>query len=171
LRSKTFFIIDEVIRLNKSEGLIVLFNVLPTEDKVRLLDQGADDIISMPIELSELTARIRAIIRRKKFESRSKVYFGNIVIDIFSKTVSVWSTLVSLTKTEFDILLYLISNKSKVVSKISLAEYIWGESSENLDTFDSLFTHIKNLRRKLKEVKAEVEFRSIYGVGYQIIEL
>jgi DNA-binding response OmpR family regulator len=85
--------------------------------------------------------------------------------------VLVWNNPINLTRKEYDILLYLISNKNRVVSKITLAEYIWGDNSSELDSFDTLFAHIKNLRKKLKSAKAEVDFKSIYGVGYQIVEL
>lgn len=171
LGKNTFSLIEQVSGLSRTDGLVILSKGLTPEERVKALELGADDIIIFPPNLPELNARVKAIIRRKKFHSKNRIYFGNIIIDIFSKSVLVWSTPVNLTKKEFEILLYLISNKNKVVSKTSLAEYLWGETAEHLDSYDALFTHLKNLRKKLKEVKAEVEFKSIYGVGYQIIEL
>lgn len=169
--NQTFSLIEQISGRNKMEGVIILSTDLTSEAKVQALNAGADDVLMKPLYLPELAARIRAVIRRKKFQSKSKIYFGNLIIDILTNSVFVWSNPIVLTKKEFEILLYLISNKSKVVSKVTLAEYLWGESADNLDTYDALFTHIKNLRKKLKEAKAEVEFKSFYGVGYQIIEI
>jgi DNA-binding response OmpR family regulator len=156
---------------NNISGVIILSAEATVENKVKLLNMGADDFITMPVHFSELSARINAVIRRKKFQTNNKIHFANLVVDFHLRKVLVWNTSVELTKKEYEILLYLIANKIKVVTRIALAEYLWGENTDNMDSFNILSAHIKNIRRKMKEAKAEIEIKNIYGIGYQIIEL
>jgi DNA-binding response OmpR family regulator len=156
---------------NNIGGLIVLSPDTAVENKVKLLNMGADDFITTPFHFSELIARTTAVIRRKKFQTNNKIYFANLVIEFHIRTVFVWNNSIDLTKKEYEILLYLVGNKDKIVSKLSLAEYLWGDDTDHMDSFNILAAHIKNIRRKLKEAKAEIEIKNSYGVGYQIIEL
>jgi two-component system, OmpR family, response regulator CiaR len=155
----------------RSDGVIVISNPTTLEQKLKTFELGADDFLTKPIEFSELIARIKAVVRRKKFNVKSKLYFANLVIDLSLKKVFIWDNALSLTKKEYEILLHLIANKNRVVSKGSLAEYLWGEHADSVDSYDFLFAHIKNLRKKLKGVKAEVEIKNSYKMGYQIIEI
>ncbi len=156
---------------NNIGGLMILSSGASVENRVKLLNMGADDFVTMPFYFTELNARINAVIRRKKFHTSNKIYFANLVIEFSLRTVLVWNNPVAFTKKEYEILLHLIGNKDKVVSKLALAEYLWGDNTDSMDSFNILSAHIKNLRRKLKEVKAEIEIKNSYGVGYQIIEL
>lgn len=164
-------LLDLLERNNKTDGVIIISTNQQSEQRVKLLDHGADDVLSFPFEDSELLARIRAVIRRKKFNTKTKLYFANLVIDFQTKSVKVWDTPVNLTKKEYEILLFLISKKNIVSSKTELSEYLWGGEVEELDSFNILFAHLKNLRKKLSTAKAEVEIKNHYGIGYQIIEL
>jgi len=130
-----------------------------------------DDCLTAPIHPEELKARILAIIRRKKFNARHRIHFANLILDLDQKQVSVWNTAVSLTPKEYEILLYLIMNQKKTVSPAMLSEYLWGEASEEKESNNPLIAHIKNLRKKLKQAKAELEIKNLYAVGYQIVEL
>ena len=155
---------------NITPAIIVLTARGALEDRIEGLGMGADDYLPKPFSLLELQARMQAIVRRK-FQVKSHVLeFRGIELDSMARRVTYQGTEISLTKKEFEILLYLIANKNRVVPKNTLAEYIWGDNASEIDNYEALFTHIKNLRRKLKTAKAEVDFRSIYGVGYQIIE-
>jgi DNA-binding response OmpR family regulator len=156
---------------NHIGGLIVLSANTAVENKVKLLNMGADDFITAPFHFLELIARTTAVIRRKKFQTNHKIYFANLVIEFHLRKVFVWNNTVDLTKKEYEILLYLIGNKDKVVSRLSLAEYLWGDDTGNMDSFNILTAHIKNIRRKMKDAKAEIEIKNSYGVGYQIVEL
>ena len=164
-------LLKELNESQKSDGLLIISTINSAEDRVRALDLGADDYMTIPFHFPELHARIQAIIRRKKFNTKNKLYLGNLVIDFKTKKVQVWNNDIPLTKREYEMLLYLISNKDKVVSNTMLSEYLWGDETENLESNNSLAAHIKNIRKKLSQAKAELEIKNVYGVGYQIIEL
>jgi len=169
--AKTFSLLEELNKTQKSDGIILFSSHNSPEDRVAALEMGADDFITTPFHFPELNARIQAVIRRKKFQAKSKLYFGNLVIDFNTKDVQVWDKKISLTKREYEILLYLISNKDKVVSTVMLSDYLWGEETYNIESHNSLAAHLKNIRKKLSAAKAELEIKNIYGVGYQIIEI
>lgn len=166
-----FKLLDELKEIKKTEGVIIISARDSIDDKIKGLNLGADDYLTKPFHLSELNARIQAVIRRKKFDSGRRILFANIEIDLFQIVVQVDSNPVNLTKKEFDILQHLIANRNIVVSKNSIVEYIWGDYVDNSLSQDLLSTHLKNLKRKLKQTNATVEIRNVYGVGYQIIEL
>lgn len=166
-----FKILDELKKVNKSDGVIIISARNSLDDKIKGLNLGADDYLTKPFHLSELNARIQAVIRRKKFETGRKIIFSNIEIDLSQISARVNDQPASLTKKEFDILQHLIANKNSVVSKNSLIEYIWGDYVDNALSIDLLATHLKNLKRKLKQANASAEIRNVYGVGYQIVEL
>lgn len=164
-------LLEQLNHNERTDGIIILSAFSVLEEKLKAFALGADDYLTKPFDLPELHARINAVVRRKKFQTKNKVYFANLVIDIQLKTVFIWDKPINLTKKEYEILLHLIANKNRVISKDTLAEYLWGEHADNVDSYDFLFAHIKNLRKKLKEAKAEIEIKNIYKTGYQIIEL
>ena len=166
-----FDIIQKLRKHQKSDGIIILSARDSLDDKIKGLGLGADDYLTKPFYYSELNARIKAIIRRKKFNTNKDILFGNILIDLDQHLVKVGNEPLNFTKKEFAILTHLISNHKRVVSKIALAEYIWGDYVDEANSFDFLFSQIKNLKRKLKDAGALVEIKNIYGVGYQIKSL
>jgi two-component system response regulator CiaR len=166
-----FKLLDELNEINKSEGVIIISARNSVDDKIKGLNLGADDYLTKPFHLSELNARIQAVIRRKKFDVSRKIFFANIELDLQQLSVRVGKEQVSLTRKEFDILQHLIANKNIVISKNSLLEYIWGDYVDTSLSLDLLSTHLKNLKRKLKLADAKVEIRNVYGVGYQLVEL
>ncbi|HKZ36562.1 MAG TPA: response regulator transcription factor [Chryseolinea sp.] len=165
-----FKLLDELKEVNKTEGVIIISARGSIDDKIKGLNLGADDYLTKPFHLSELNARVQAVVRRKKFDTGRKVVFSNIEIDLLQFIVKIEGNSVSLTKKEFDILQHLISNKNIVVSKNSIVEYIWGDYVDNSLSLDLLSTHLKNLKKKLKQANAAIEIRNVYGVGYQITE-
>lgn len=170
-KNSSFRLLNQLNTTARSEGILIYSRQASLEDKLNAFELGADDFIEAPFNLYELTARINAIIRRKKFNTKNKLYFANLVIDFQLKKVFVWNNPLNLTRKEYEILLYLIGNKNRIVSKDRLIEYLWGNEAESLDSYDFLFAHIKNLRKKLKDAKAEIEIKNSYKMGYQIIEL
>lgn len=155
----------------KMDGVIIISAKDSLDDKIKGLDMGADDYLVKPFHLSELNARVKSIIRRKHFEANDLVEVGNLSIDLMNHKVQCQNQKVELTKKEYDIFVYLIANKRRVVSKTSLAEHIWGDHIDQVDSFDFIFAHIKNLKKKLKSVEAGVDIKNVYGVGYQLIEV
>lgn len=170
-QGKSMELLAQAASANKSEGIILLSKEGTIEERIGALDLGADDFMTLPIHFLELMARIRAIIRRKRFSAKNHLYYGNLVIDLLSNAVKVWDTPLHLTKKEYELLLYFIANKEKSLSKTTLTEYLWGDGADNMDSYNLLFAHIKNMRKKLSQAKAELEIKNVYGVGYQIIEL
>lgn len=166
-----FTFLEKMSNENRKEGLVVISAQDDLEQRLKLFELGADDVVTPKCHPSELVTRIRTIIKRKNFNTRNKLYFANLVIYFEERSVYVWNNPIDLTKKEYEILLHLIANKNRVLTKESLAGYLWSDYSEKSDSFDFLFTHIKNLRKKLLTAKAELIIKNIYGVGYQIEEL
>ena len=156
---------------NANSGIILLSKAASLDHKVEALNEGADDYLTIPFHFEELKARIIAVVRRRRFNTRKNIHFANLIIDLDQRTVLVWEKAVLLTKKEYEILLYLIMNRHKTVSTVSLYEYLWNEDNEDREYYNLLLAHIKNLRKKLNLAKAELEIKNSYGIGYQIIEL
>lgn len=152
---------------NKTDGVIIITAKNSLDDKVRGLNLGADDYLSKPFFLPELVARVSAVIRRKRFEGNTKILFQEITIDLLAKTVHVGTQSVDLTRKEYDLLIFLIANKSRVVSKNAIAEHLSGDDADLLDKFDFIYTHIKNLKKKLSEAGSKDYVQTVYGLGYR----
>lgn len=152
-------------------GLIVLSEALTVSDRIQLLNAGADDCLAIPYDTEELKARILAIIRRKKFNTRNFIHIANVVIDITAQSIYVWDKPIVLTRTEYDLFLFLVMNKNSTLSQTKLVDYLWGDTAEDKESSNLLISHIKNLRKKLKQAKAELEIKNLYAVGYTLIEL
>lgn len=120
-----------------------------------------------PFHLAELSARVAAVIRRKKFEGNNVLNVHEIQIDLLGKTVQVAGKPLDLTRKEFDLLLFLISNKNRVVTKNAIAEHLSGDDADLFDNFDFIYAHIKNLKRKFHEISAQDYIKTIYGLGYK----
>ena len=165
-----FDLLEILHKEEKTDGVIILSARNSLEDKLKGLGLGADDYLTKPFYFSELNARIKAIIRRKQFKTIKSIRFANLVIDPDQYLVGIndLENSIAMTKKEYAILTHLINNHKRVITKVALAEYIWGDYVDEVQSFDFLFSQIKNLKRKLKEAGAEVEINNIYGVGYQI---
>ena len=155
------------IKLKKSKaGVIIISAKNSLDDKICGLDLGADDYLPKPFHLSELNSRIKALIRRKSFDGNLEIVVNEIKILPVERSVFVHNKAVILTSKEYDLLLYFIANKNRVVSKNALAEHLWGDNTDRLDNFDFIYNHVKNLRKKLLEKKCEDYLKTIYGIGY-----
>jgi len=153
---------------NKSDGIIIITANNSLDDRVAGLNLGADDYLSKPFYLPELSARVSAIIRRKRFDGNNKISFHEIAIDILGKIVTVNNQAVDLTRKEYDLLMFLMSNKNRVISKNAIAEHLSGDDAELLDKFDFIYSHVKNLKRKLAEAGSEDYIKTVYGLGYKL---
>lgn len=161
-------ILSEIKKLNKNEGVLIISARHSLDDKLSGLEMGADDYLVKPFHLSELKARIMAVVRRKNFSGSNLMSFNEINIDLLAMEVKVKEKLITLTKKEYDLLIYFISNQGKVITKNAIAEHLWGDEIDMSDDFDFIYTHIKNLRKKLVEAGAKDYIRSMYGVGYKL---
>ncbi|WP_316821792.1 response regulator transcription factor [Pedobacter gandavensis] len=152
---------------NKKDGVLIISARHSLDDKVDGLNLGADDYLVKPFHLSELQARVTAIVRRKSFDGNNTIVFNEISIDTLAMKVTVLDKLLNLTKKEFDLLIYFTANQRKVVTKSAIAEHLWGDEMDLSDDFDFIYTHIKNLRKKLIEAGSKDYIKSMYGVGYK----
>ncbi len=152
---------------HKTEGVLIVSARNSLDDKVLGLNTGADDYLTKPFHLPELAARVQAIIRRKSFNAQNVVTFDELEIDLSSKKVVAAGRLLDLTRKEYDLLVYFISNKNKVISKGAIAKYLWGDEMESTDSYDFIYSHIKNLRKKLTQAGTPDYIQSVYGMGYR----
>lgn len=152
---------------NKLEGVIIISAKNSLDDRIAGLNLGADDYMPKPFHLSELCARIAAVIRRKRFQGNTVLVFNELSIDLIAKTIRSNDKPVELTRKEFDLLLYLASNKNRVVSKNAIAENLSGDDAHLYDNFDFIYAHMKNLKRKLTNAGCQDNIKSIYGMGYK----
>ena len=160
-------ILKELKRNNKADGVIIISAKNSLDDKIFGLKAGADDYLTKPFHLSELSARVAAIIRRKSFDGNNKIVFDELEINLNEKQVLVQNKALDLTKKEYELLLYFISNKNKVISKSAIAEHLWGDNMDLADNYDFIYTHIKNLRKKMLQAGSSDYLKSVYGMGYK----
>lgn len=163
-------ILRNIRNKNNPVGVIIVSAKDSLEDKVRGLKIGADDYLAKPFHLPELSMRIYAIIRRKKFSANNVLQSNGITINLLSKTVHINNKTVLLTRTEYELLLFLIGNKNKVISKGAMAEHLSGDMADMLDNHDFVYTHIKNLKAKLAEAGCKDCIKNVYGTGYKWVE-
>lgn len=161
----------DVVRTLKADrspaGVLIVSARGALDDKVLGLELGADDYLAKPFHLSELSARLKAIIRRRQFQGQRQLLFQELTVFPDQARVLVNGEQVLLTRKEFDLLLYLLTHPGRVLTKESIAEHVWGDAADAADSFDFLYTHLKNLRRKLQDKGAGDYIRSVYGVGYK----
>lgn len=165
--------IQIIRKLKESEfkgGIIIISARNTLDDRILGLDSGADDYLIKPFHLPELNARIKSLARRVLFKGSNIIILNQIRIDADKHEVYIRDELLSLTKKEFDLLLFLVTNKGKVISKESIAEHLWGDYIDSADSFDFVYAHLKNLRRKLIERNAGDYLQTVYGVGYKFTD-
>lgn len=160
-------VLTELRKQNKTEGVIIISAKDTLETRLEGLQLGADDYLTKPFHLSELLARIQSLFRRKHFEGNNMLQLNEIQIDMMAKSIKVNDQLVEMTKKEFELILYLIANKNRILSKSSLAEHLSGDMAYMLDNHDFVYTHMKNLKKKLISAGSKDYIKTVYGLGYQ----
>jgi len=162
-----FDILTELKKQNKTEGIIIISAKETLESRIEGFHLGADDYLTKPFHLSELLVRIQALIRRKQFNGNTKIIYNEITVDPLSKVVTVHNNPIDITKKEIDLLLYLIGNNKRVLSKAAIAEHLSGDMADMLDNHDFVYAHIKNLKKKLITAKGGNYIKTVYGLGYK----
>ncbi|WP_321345380.1 response regulator transcription factor [uncultured Draconibacterium sp.] len=160
-------LIENLKRKNADTGIIIISARNSLDDKLTGLDLGADDYVTKPFHLSELNARIKALLRRRKFAGARTVAFEEIELIPEQGTVKVNETELVLTKKEFELLLFFISNKNRLLTRESIAEHLWGDDIDLADNFDFIYTHINNLRKKIMKNGGNDYIKTVYGMGYK----
>jgi DNA-binding response OmpR family regulator len=152
----------------KNESSVLIISAKNSlDDKVRGLDLGADDYLTKPFHLPELNARLRAIYRRKNLGGDSVIGVNEIEINTTTNQVLIHGQPLELTKKEFDLLLYFITNKNRVLTKQAIAEHLWGDYTDNMANFDFVYQHVKNLRKKISQADGRDYISTEYGLGYR----
>jgi len=160
-------VLRELKSLGKADGVLIISAKNSLNDKVQGLNLGADDYLTKPFHLPELSARVAAIIRRKTFDGKNRIVTDDLVIDIQDKVVKVKNATIDLTRKEYELLVYFSGNKNKVVTKEAIVEHLWGDQIDMADNYDFIYTHIKNLRKKLLQAGCKDYIKAVYGMGYK----
>ncbi len=161
-------LIKEIKKQNSSTGIIVVSARNSLDNKIEGLDLGADDYITKPFDMAELVARVKALLRRRNFSGNSSVTFNGITIDTTNREVFAGQQKIELTKSEYDILLFFFSNPGRTLTKEGIAEHIWGDNMDLADSFDFIYSHIKNLRKKITATGVSDPIKAVYGIGYKL---
>ena len=165
--------LDIVQRLKSIEskaGIIIISARNSLEDKLKGLDLGSDDYLTKPFHLSELNARINAILRRRNFGGNKSIRFNEITLEPEAQRVLVNDKPVVLTEKEYQLLEYFIANQRRVLTKPAIAQHNWGDEYEQVSNYDFIYTHIKNLRKKLIEAGSEDYIKTVHGTGYRFTD-
>ncbi|MDM1346890.1 response regulator transcription factor [Myroides marinus] len=161
-------LLRELKSMNKEDSVIIISAKDSIDDKVLGLELGADDYLTKPFHLSELLARIKSVLRPKNQQGFQSLKWNNIEIFVDERSVLVDSHAMVLNNKEFELLYYFVVNANRLVTKSSIAEQIWGDNMDEADSYDFVYSQVKNLRKKLKNHQADVNIQSVYGMGYKL---
>jgi DNA-binding response OmpR family regulator len=150
-------------------GIIIISAKNSLKDKIEGLETGSDDYLTKPFFLSELNARIKSILRRRNFAGNKEIVVDEIRITLNDSQIHIYDKPLNLTRKEYELLLYFAANLNRVITKESIAEHLWGDSVDAADSFDFIYTHIKNLRKKIIDLGGKDHIHTIYGMGYKFI--
>jgi len=161
-------LIRKMKQQNSTTGIIVISARNSLNNKIEGLDLGADDYITKPFDMAELVARVKALLRRRNFSGNDIITHNKISVNTVNRSVAAGNQQLDLTKSEYDILLFFLSNPGRVLTRESIAEHIWGDNMDLADSFDFIYSHIKNLRKKITAAGVDNPLKAVYGVGYKI---
>ena len=162
-------LIKEIKNFREEIGLIIISAKDALSKKVEGLELGADDYLTKPFFLPELNARLKSVIRRLNLEPNHEIIVNEISLFPEQMRTLINGKELDLTAKEFDLLLYFISNQNRVISKTTLGEYMSSNYANYGFTDDMIYTHIKNLKKKLNNSNCTDYIKNIYGVGYKFL--
>ena len=165
-----FDLLKTIRRRQIQSGVIIISAKDSLDDKINGLDLGADDYMTKPFQLSELNSRIKAILRRQQFGGSNMLTHHEITVDTDSRSFSVNATEIFLTKKEYDLILYFLVNKNRVLTKEAIAEHLWDDNIDLADNFDFIYTHLNNIRKKIRNAGGTDYIKTIYGMGYKLTD-
>jgi DNA-binding response OmpR family regulator len=160
-------LLDGLKSNGKNTGSLIVSAKNALMDKISGLQMGADDYITKPFHMEELNARIFAILRRRSFNGENEIHVNGLHINMVNKTVTFQSQSLALTKKEFQLLLFFVINKNRVVSRQSIAEHLWGDHYDMVDNYDIVYVHTMNLRKKLLQYSSVDHIITVHGMGYK----
>lgn len=163
-------IIKELKTKKVSDGILILSAKSSLDDKLFGLKTGADDYLTKPFHFAELSARINSIYRRNNFLGMNEISFNEIRANTYDKQAYVNDKLLNLTRKEYDLLIFFMTNSTRIITKESIVEHLWGDAVILTDSFDFVYAHVKNLRKKITAAKGKNYIKCIYGFGYKFID-
>jgi DNA-binding response OmpR family regulator len=163
-------IIKELKSNKLTDGILILSARNSLEDKLTGLKIGADDYLTKPFHFAELSARINSIFRRNSLLGFNVISFDDIKIDTSDNQAYIGNNPLILTRKEYDLLLFFITNCNRVITKESIVEHLWGDEVILTDSFDFVYTHVKNLRQKITRAGGKNYIKNIYGFGYKFTD-
>lgn len=163
-------ILKQLKKTNPDSGVIIISARNSLDDKLVGLDTGADDYLTKPFHLPELNSRIRSVIRRRSFSGKNEFTAGSLRILPDQLQVFAGNNEIRLTRKEFDLLMFFVMNRNRMLSREAIAEHLWGDEADMADNFDFLYSHIKNLRKKIAEAGGSDPISTVYGIGYKFVD-
>ena len=160
----------DVLKATKKSKMAVIIITARGEldDKLNGLALGADDYLTKPFALTELGARLFAVIRRIHGFTANELEVHGFKIQLQDYKVSFEENSIALTKKEFDIFQYLVLNKNRVITRLQLTEHVWGDVLELNSDSNFIDVHVRNLRKKLDKFSKLDWFETVRNVGYRI---
>jgi DNA-binding response OmpR family regulator len=162
-------VINEMQQKENQTAIVIVSAKNSLDDRLTGLNFGADDYVTKPFYMPELVARIKSVVRRRSPQEKNEIVFNELRVVPDEMLMYIRDKMISLTKKEHELLLYLISNQNKVLTKESIAEHLWGDHADIADSFDFIYSHIKNLRKKITDNGGNDYLKSVYGVGYKFV--
>ncbi len=166
-RKNGFEVLSEMRSSDIDVPVLMLTGKGTVEDRIKGLDMGADDYLAKPFSMEELLARIRALLRRSNKLISPVLKTATITLDPSKREVSKNGNTLELTPKEFSILEFLMYSMNRVVSRVTIAEHVWGNEFDPWTMSNSIDVHIKNLRKKIDDSKGNI-LQTVRGIGYTI---
>lgn len=163
-----FDVLKEVRKKQSKIAVIILTARGELDDRIHGLQLGADDYLTKPFALTELQARLFAIIRRMSGYVQNELNVYGFILHLQDYKVNFDATPIKLTKKEFDIFQYLVLNKNRVITRLQLTEHVWGDILEVNSDSNFIDVHVRNLRKKLDKHTTIEWFETVRNVGYRI---
>ena len=159
------------LKANKStDGILILSARSSLDDKLTGLKIGADDYLTKPFHFAEMSARINSIYRRNNQLGLNVISFNEIKVNTSDNQAYVNDALLNLTRKEYDLLVFFVTNRNRIITKESIVEHLWGDEVILTDSFDFVYTHVKNLRKKIVKAGGKNYIKCIYGFGYKFLD-
>ena len=163
-------VLRELRRQKINTPVLILTIKNSVDNRVEGLDSGADDYLIKPFAIPELLARIRTLLRRNSDDKSSTLAVGNLVLDTKKQEAFINKKLLNLTQKEYSILELLLYNKNRVLSRLAIAEYVWGDNFDLFSMTNFIDVHIKNIRKKIDELSEEKIIKTVRGIGFMVEE-